>query len=329
MVDVLLAHSNHLFHDRKQAQKMQPYPPLQTLLAAALLRENGFRVALCDVTLDPPEPKFEALLASCAPRMVVVCEDDFNFLTKMCLGRNRDLSFRMAQMARARGIPTAVHGSDSSDHAGDYLGAGFDSVLIGEVEASLLELVRGKPAAQIDGLAFADPATGQPRFNKPRALRTDLDSLPFPAWDLVDIESYREAWTTAHGFFSLNIVSSRGCPYRCNWCAKPIWGDNYHARSPRLVKQKEDAPPEALYSPGPPLVRRRYLRTLRAVDPGVCNRCGIAGRPHAVQDAIALRPDHRRASRRFAARGLQRSMDGRGIRFATHSRCHGQGHPCG
>jgi radical SAM family protein len=238
MVDVLLAHSNHLFHDRKQAQKMQPYPPLQTLLAAALLRENGISVALCDVTLDPPEEKFEALLDSGAPRMLVVCEGDFNFLTKMCLGRNRELSFRMAQMARERGIPAAVHGSDSSDHVPDYLGPGFGYVLIGEVEATLLELAQGKPPAQIDGLALADPRTGQPRFNSPRMLRTDLDSIPFPAWDLVDIDRYLEAWNSAHGFFSLNIVSSRGCPYRCNWCAKPIRGDNYHARSPRLVAEE-------------------------------------------------------------------------------------------
>jgi anaerobic magnesium-protoporphyrin IX monomethyl ester cyclase len=130
MADVLLAHSNHLFQDRKQTQKRQPYPPLQTLLAAAPLRENGFRVALCDVTPDPREEKFEALLASCVPRMLVVCEDDFNFLTKMCLGRNRELSFPMAPTAREAGIPAAVHSSNSSDNMMDYLGAGFDNVLI-------------------------------------------------------------------------------------------------------------------------------------------------------------------------------------------------------
>ena len=130
MVDVLLAHSNHLFHDRKQAQKMQPCPPLQTILAAALPRENGISVAHCYVTLDPPKEKFEPLLDSCATRMLVVCEDDFNFLTKMCLGRNRELSFRIAQMARERSIPAAVHISDSSDHVPDYIGAVFDYVLI-------------------------------------------------------------------------------------------------------------------------------------------------------------------------------------------------------
>jgi anaerobic magnesium-protoporphyrin IX monomethyl ester cyclase len=41
---------------------------------------------------------------------------------------------------------------------------------------------------------------------------------------------YRQAWKDAHGYFSLNMVSSRGCPYRCNWCAKPIYGNRYHAR---------------------------------------------------------------------------------------------------
>jgi radical SAM superfamily enzyme YgiQ (UPF0313 family) len=66
-------------------------------------------------------------------------------------------------------------------------------------------------------------------------VRADLDSLPQPAWDLVDIETYRRAWTSAHGYFSLNMVSSRGCPYRCNWCAKPIYGQHYHCRAARSV----------------------------------------------------------------------------------------------
>ena len=56
-----------------------------------------------------------------------------------------------------------------------------------------------------------------------------------PAWDLVDIEAYREAWMEAHGYFSLNLAASRGCPYRCNWCAKPVYGDAYRQHSPDRV----------------------------------------------------------------------------------------------
>src|ERR1700722_5766362 len=141
MADILLTHSNHVFSDRKQTAKMQPYPPLQTMIAAAVLREHGIAAALFDPALEeclePPMEAFEAALDLYHPRLVVVCEDDFNFISKMCLTRNRELAFRMAEAARRRAIPAAVHGSDASDHVREYLDAGFSFVLIGEVEQTL------------------------------------------------------------------------------------------------------------------------------------------------------------------------------------------------
>ncbi|HEY7392728.1 MAG TPA: radical SAM protein [Bryobacteraceae bacterium] len=238
MDGVLLTHGNHLLHDRKQVEKMQPYPPLQTLFAAAVLREAGIAVDLCDVTFDSPEEAFEAALEAAQPRLVVVCEDDFNFLSKMCLGRNRELAFWMARIARERGIPCAVHSSDSSDHPLEYLVAGFDYVLSGEVETTLLELVRGDAVQGIAGLIYRDSATGKFNRTARRVPRTNLDTLPEPARDLVAMDRYRAAWHAAHGYFSLNMVSSRGCPYRCNWCARPIWGASYHARSAQLVARE-------------------------------------------------------------------------------------------
>lgn len=233
MADVLLTHSNHLFFDRKQMKKMQPYPPLQTLLAAAALRERSISVALFDATLNAPEEGFAAAIEGHRPRLAIVCEDDFNFLSKMCLGRNRELAFWMAAAAGARGVPIAAHGSDASDHVVEYLDAGFDSVLIGEVETTLVELAEGRPRASIRGLAYRDCWSVQ--RNAPRELRTDLETLPLPAWDLVNMDEYRQAWQEAHGYFSLNMISSRGCPYRCNWCAKPIYGSRYQARLPLSV----------------------------------------------------------------------------------------------
>jgi anaerobic magnesium-protoporphyrin IX monomethyl ester cyclase len=236
MADVLLTHSNHIYADPKQAAKMQPYPPLQTILAAAVLEKAGISVALFDPTLDSPRQGFRDALEAHRPKLVVVCEDDFNFLSKMCLARNRELAFWMAQTAREAQIETAVHGSDASDHVAEYLAAGFNSVLIGEVETTLLELAQGSPVETITGLAFrCDRGVHR---NGPRQLRADLDSLPSPAWHLVDIDRYRAAWMEAHGMFSLNVASSRGCPYRCNWCAKPIYGNTYHARSPKAVAEE-------------------------------------------------------------------------------------------
>lgn len=238
MADILLTHSNHLYSDRKQTRKMQPYPPLQTLIAAALLRERGYSVALCDVTLvSDPERTFHVALQAEQPRVVAVIEDNFNFLTKMCLTRNRELSFRMCAAARETGIAAVVNGSDSTDRALAYLAAGFEMVLTGEVEGTIEAVARmvvhGEGSRErIAGLAYLDQGL---RRTGHRAPISDLDSLPDAAWDLVDVAAYRAAWSEAHGCFSLNLVSSRGCPYRCNWCAKPVFGSSYHFRSPERV----------------------------------------------------------------------------------------------
>ena len=237
-MDVLLTHSNHVFYDEKQRQKMEPYPPLQTLLAAAVLREAGFAVEVCDVTLESPEEKLTASLERGSPRLIVVCEDDFNFLTKMCLSRNRELAFWTVAIARQYGCRTAVHGSDATDHIEDYLNAGFDYVLIGEVEETIRELAAGGPANGVAGLAYRNENTGKTYRTPPRRLRGNLDELPMPAWDLIDISLYRDAWRAHHGCFAMNLVSSRGCPFRCNWCAKPIYGHNYRVRSPLSVAEE-------------------------------------------------------------------------------------------
>src|SRR5690242_11838328 len=197
MADVLLTHSNHLYNDRKQLRKMQPYPPLQTLLAAACLRRAGYEVALFDASLETPETGFEAALARHRPRLVAVCEDNFNFLTKMCLLRNRELAGWMARTARAAGVPAIVNGSDASDHAAEYLGAGFSYVLEGELEDGIVEVVRlilsggAAPGHELRGIAFFDPHSGKIRHTPRRPPIADLDSLPMPAWDLIDAAPYR------------------------------------------------------------------------------------------------------------------------------------------
>jgi anaerobic magnesium-protoporphyrin IX monomethyl ester cyclase len=222
VADILLTHSNHLYSDRKQVRKMQPYPPLQTLMVAALFRERGFTVALCDVTLAASaDDAFAASLNEHRPRVVGVVEDNFNFLTKMCLTRNRELAFRMCAAAQRAGVATFANGADATDRAAEYLSADFDFVIAGEpegaIEETLTALSRGDSGRVI------------------RVPRVDLDSLPDAAWDLVDVDEYRRAWIGAHGYFSINLVSSRGCPYRCNWCAKPVFGAGYSFRSPKRL----------------------------------------------------------------------------------------------
>jgi radical SAM superfamily enzyme YgiQ (UPF0313 family) len=217
---VLLTHANHLYSDRKQVRKMQPYPPLQTLIAAAALRRAGIEVAFFDATFDR---NIDSALTRIAPDLLAVCEDNFNFLTKMCLLQNRELAFEMARAAAERGIPALINSSDATDHPDAYLQAGFSRVIRGELEPTLIETIQRWPR----------PMTPQPAI-------ADLDELPSPAWDLLDIEPYRRAWKASHGYFSMNLVGSRGCPYRCNWCAKPLFGDSYrHHSAARVAAEME------------------------------------------------------------------------------------------
>jgi len=241
MADVLLTHSYHLYYDRKQMRKMQPYPPLGTLYAASLLRSKGLSVAVFDTMLNDPEEGFQAALREHRPRIVAVFEDNFNFLSKMCLTRMREVAFHILETSLQAGATVLANGSDASDHALEYLQKGFRCVLLGEAEWTLLEavsrLLQGDEEAldHVAGLAYLNKDTGELQRTERRSFMRNLDHLPFPSRDLIGIEQYRSAWKAAHGYFSLNIVASRGCPYRCNWCAKPIYGDSFSVRSAALV----------------------------------------------------------------------------------------------
>ena len=248
MTDILLGQSYFLRFDPKLWAAMQPYPPLGTLYAASYLRERGYGVALFDAMLAESEEEWAAALDRAQPRFAVLYEDNFNYLSKMCLLRMREAAERMIGMARDRGCTVIVGGSDATDHADLYLdqttgqgtGRGAHYVLIGEGEetlAELLDALTGRTDAApegIPGLAYR-AASGAITHTPRRPDLKDLDALPFPAWDLVDTAHYRAIWREHHGRYSMNVATSRGCPYHCNWCAKPIWGQRYHVRSAENV----------------------------------------------------------------------------------------------
>jgi anaerobic magnesium-protoporphyrin IX monomethyl ester cyclase len=241
MLSILIGHSYFLRFDPKQLQRAKPYPPLATLQVAALLRRSGHKIALFDAMLAQGLEDYARCLEEHSPRLLVLYEDNFNFLSKMCLGAMRRAACEMISTARARGARVIVAGSDASDAPDAYLGAGADAVLIGEGHDALTQLVRrldADPDLERTGLIAGIPGIAGVTASKmaPRApTRGDAHHCDLPAWDLVDIDRYRDVWRQAHGYFSLNMASSRGCPFRCAWCAKPIWGNRYLQREPDAV----------------------------------------------------------------------------------------------
>ena len=241
---ILFSPSYQLERDPKQARNLEPYPPLGTLYAAARLRADGHDVALSDSMLARGLEEYREDVEAFRPDVVAIYEDDFNYLSKMCLTNMRDAAVEKARLAKERGLVVVVHSSDATDQVETYLRGGADVVVIGEGEETLAELVRAldrrtlRALKDVAGLAFMKQ--GELVRTKPRPLIRELDSLAFPAWDLVDVERYRSAWGERHDRFSLNMVTTRGCPYHCNWCAKPIYGQRYAVRSPANVAEELD-----------------------------------------------------------------------------------------
>ena len=238
MKKILFTHSFFYKLDQKQWKFKQPYPPLGTIFAASLLREHNFPVSLFDTNLRDSPDELLSIIENERPDHLIIYDDGFNYLTKMCLTNMREAAYSMIRTAKGYGCTVIVSSSDASDHYEEYLHQGADYVLIGEAEMTLLELVKelesGDP--QVEGIAGM-AMRGESGIVKTgsRAVMRDLDDLPLPAWDLVDVKQYDDIWRTHHGYFSINIATTRGCPFKCNWCAKPIYGNRYNTRSPKKV----------------------------------------------------------------------------------------------
>jgi anaerobic magnesium-protoporphyrin IX monomethyl ester cyclase len=236
---IQVAHSYFLRYDPKQWERGKPYPPLATLHVAALLRQMGHRVTLFDAMLAEGVEDFAKSLDAAQPDVVIIYEDNFNFLTKMCLARMREAACQMIGESRAFGARVIVAGSDASDQPEAFLRAGAHAVLHGEGIAALcallhrLEVNRDQDIARwvADIAGVSSCIDGEMQLGRIGSQPPDPALAVRAAWDLVDIERYRTLWQQRHGYFSLNMAASRGCPFRCNWCAKPIWGNHYRQRS--------------------------------------------------------------------------------------------------
>lgn len=237
MSRVLVTHSYFYRLDPKQWKDARPYPPMGSLLAASVLRESGHEVRFFDAGLAQGPEEMADALSSYRPEVLVIYDDGFNYLTKMCLTVMRDACFRMIALGKASGCKVLVSSSDSTDHPAEHLTAGADIIALGEAEATVVEVLHAwendRPLSTIAGIAYMHE--GQLHRTASRPVMRDLDALPLPAWDLIDMEPYKAIWKRSRGYFSLNLATTRGCPFKCNWCAKPIYGNRYNSRSPEHV----------------------------------------------------------------------------------------------
>jgi radical SAM superfamily enzyme YgiQ (UPF0313 family) len=157
----------------------------------------------------------------------------------------------LAEIAHRYGAKVVVGGSDPTARPDLYLqyqvngSHPVDAAVVGEGEYTVLELMPllleraqvDSGLGQVQGLAYRDSAEQVVRTPS-RSHIKDLENLPIPARDLIDIESYRRAWRRQHGYFSLSLIATRGCPYGCTWCQKSVFGRSFRPRSPEGVAEE-------------------------------------------------------------------------------------------
>jgi radical SAM superfamily enzyme YgiQ (UPF0313 family) len=233
LVNPLFLHS-----DPVESRLMTPYFPLGLLYLAGTAREAGYDVTIFDAMFAEGDDAFLDALERERPQIVGLA----------VLATVREAALRLATLAKGWGATVIVGGADPTARPDLYLQHqvqgrfSVDAVVVGEGEETILELLPilldGKDTSaalgEVQGVAYRHQ-TGQTVQTPRRPLIQDVDRLPFPARDLLDIERYRRAWRSAHGYFSLSIIATRGCPYSCSWCQKSVFGRSFRPRSPQSV----------------------------------------------------------------------------------------------
>jgi anaerobic magnesium-protoporphyrin IX monomethyl ester cyclase len=237
---ILIGQSYFRVLDSKELHRNMPYPPFGSLYAATILDKLGYEVVFFDSMLSSNTNEFVKTIKSEAPDLLIIYDDEFNYLTKMCLSNMRGAAISFIKTAKDLSIPIVIYSSDAADFPRPYLEAGCDVIIYGEGEVTLKEVVQAFENKQFDavkeqiaGLKFIK--NNNIFLTAQRKLITNLDTLPEPDYGFVNMELYKKIWITGHNYFSLNISTTRGCPYSCNWCAKPLYGRSYTSRSPQRV----------------------------------------------------------------------------------------------
>lgn len=113
----------------------------------------------------------------------------------------------------------------------------FDVVTIGEGEETMVDLVhcteQGKDLSTVKGIAYKK---GEHTYSTPpRDFTKDLTALPFPARDLFDNEKYKDYYYSKFGYTTTSMITSRGCPFTCDFCSRPIFGNDLRTRTPENI----------------------------------------------------------------------------------------------
>jgi anaerobic magnesium-protoporphyrin IX monomethyl ester cyclase len=208
-------------------------PPLGAMYLASYLRRRG------DVDVRIIHPPAVNMTYDEAGRQIRDFKPDWVGISALSF-ESKGL-FRLAAAAKEvrKDLPVVAGGPHASFYTREVMAdPNIDYVVLGEGELAADELSaalrKGGPVGQIDGLAWREG--GELRLSPQKRFVEDLDALPFPAWDLVDLSAYRyyERMSRIGRGSYMGIFTSRACPYHCIYCHR-MFGKGFRKRSPANV----------------------------------------------------------------------------------------------
>ncbi|MGI0053063.1 MAG: B12-binding domain-containing radical SAM protein, partial [Thermoplasmata archaeon] len=213
--------------DPMERKSVELYPSLSLLTLAGYLRERGTEVRISDLTFARSAELVRREIRAFHPHLVGVHTKTLTMPRALAI----------AKLVREMGSVPIAGGPDSTTRPEVYLEGGFAAVVLGEGELTLQEAAeRAADGLPLDGLAgVATLEAGTVRRGPPRPYLADLDALPLPAWDLLDMETYLARWQARTGERRAALLTSRGCPFDCSWCSKPTFGRTFRQQSPERV----------------------------------------------------------------------------------------------
>ncbi len=227
-LDWLLIYPYFLKYDPTQKKKRSPFQPLGLLYIGKVLKKEGYKVALLDCTFLKIE-EAKDILESESPKFVGIT-------TMITLTKYVEEFIRYSKKL---GLKVICGGPDASLRPEKYIRLGADFVVFGEGEETIRELtpclLKGEEPSSVGGIVYMKE--GELIRTQARFFIRNLDELGSPDRSLIDVDRYREVWLEDHGFAMASVITSRGCPYACNYCSNPVapFGRRYTYRSAKNV----------------------------------------------------------------------------------------------
>jgi radical SAM superfamily enzyme YgiQ (UPF0313 family) len=245
-MSILFTHAYYLSDDPKEQKIMKPYPPLGLLYVSAYLKSKNIDNAVFDTTFSSQAAQLDFIFEK-QPKIICIYT---NLMTKIEV-------IKLIKILKTEtfGFPKiALGGPDVNYNVENYLKAGADFLIIGEGEQTTFELynaiINHGDLHQVNGIAFLE--NNQIIQTTARTKFKELDELPLPNREAINMQNYLETWKTNHGQSSMTISTQRGCPYTCKWCSTAVYGQSYRRRPANQVAEemkmlKEKYNPDAIW----------------------------------------------------------------------------------